>query len=193
MPSSPNINSDSTATFTAYAELATKVDVGTTVPDGDLDTTPGANLFNFYDTLHEQANAVFRGSRYCVIPQVQGFWGSWTSGVKSYLDPIGTTETTSSTFAKELVMPCGGWLQRVTFYQSATGGNTDVYLHKNGVDSTAVTVSSVASATSYHADFGSAFAFAKGDRVTIGIDPTDASGPGNIQATAVFMLDFTTL
>lgn len=193
MPSSPNINSDSTATFAAYDELATKTDAGTTVSDADLATTAGANLFNFYDTLHEQTNAVFRGSRYCVVPHVQGFWGSWTNGAKSYLDPTGTTEVTTTSFSKELVMPCDGWLQRVTFYQSATGGNTNVYLHKNGADGTAVTVASVASATAYHADFGSTFTFAKGDRVTIGIDPTDASGPGNIQATAVFMLDFTTL
>ena len=193
MPSSPNINSDSTATFTAYSELATKVDVGTTVPDGDLDTTPGANLFNFYDTLHEQTNAVMRGSRYCVTPWIRDFFGQWTDASKQYLDPHNTTENASVTMVEQIVLPANGWIAEAFLRVSANAGSTTVRPNINGVDGTVVTVNPVNAGTTYKFTFGTSYTFTKGDLLTFAVDPTTASSPGECILTAVLMCDLTTM
>ena len=63
MPSSQDIANDAAATFAAYPELVTKIDDGTTVPDGQLDRWIGATYANFVDGCLEQINEVFVGSR----------------------------------------------------------------------------------------------------------------------------------
>lgn len=194
MPSSPNINSDAPATFAAYAEIAEpKLDEGATVPDADSDQYVTAAWGNFVDECIRQQNEVNRGTRFAVVPYIRAYWGQWTTGLKMYLDPVGVTEVSPSTYAKEFIAPCAGWLQRVSFLQTAGGGDTDIFLHVNGVDGTPVTVPGVLATTRYHADFGTSHSFAKGDTITVGFDPTDASGPGALQATAVFMLDLSTM
>ena len=63
MPSSQDIANDAAATFAAYPELVTKIDDGTTVPDGQPDRWIGASYANFVDGCLEQINEVFVGSR----------------------------------------------------------------------------------------------------------------------------------
>jgi hypothetical protein len=193
MPSSPNINSDAPATFTAYAELATKTDAGTTVPDNQLDTTPGANLFNFYDTLHEQTNAVFRGTRYAYAPWVRGFYGNWTDASKQYVDPYATTENASVNFTEQIVAPADGWIAACFVRVSAAGGSTNVFPNINGSDGTAVNIASATTGTTHKATFGTSYTFSKGDLIAFAVDPTTALSPGECLLTAVLMLDFTTM
>ena len=71
MPSSQDIANDAAATFAAYPELVTKIDDGTTVPDGQLDRWIGASYANFVDGCLEQINEVFVGSRAIYIPHVK--------------------------------------------------------------------------------------------------------------------------
>jgi len=193
MPSSPNINSDAPATFTAYAELATKTDAGTTVPDNQLDQTPGANLFNFYDTLHEQTNAVFRGTRYAVTPWVRDFFGQWTDASKQYLDPHNTTENASVTFTEQIVAPANGWIAAGFLRVNVAGGSTNVFPNINGVDGSSVNIASATTGTSHKVTFGTSYTFTKGDLIAFAVDPTTALSPGEVIFTAVLMLDFTTM
>jgi hypothetical protein len=193
MPSSPNINSDAPATFAAYAELATKTDAGTTVPDNDLDTTPGASLFNFYDTLHEQTNAVFRGTRYAYAPWVRDFFGQWTDASKQYLDPHNTTENSTVSFTEQIVAPANGWIAAGFLRVNVAGGSTNVWPNVNGSDGTVQNIASATTGTTHKVTFGTSYTFTKGDLIAFAVDPTTASSPGEVIFTAVLMLDFTTM
>lgn len=96
MPSSPTITSDATATFAAYAELATKVD-DAAVADADLDEIAGAAVFNFYDTCLEQINEVCKGARALTDAGVTArFAGAPATGWNSNADHIVTGDGNSS-------------------------------------------------------------------------------------------------
>ena len=193
MPSNPNINDDAPATFQAYPEMVTKTDAGTTVPDGDLDKTPGATLFNFYDTCFEQINQVFQGTRKAFAPVTHQFFGSWADASKQYLDARGESEAASATNVDSILIPADGWIECVFLQVTANSGSTTIRPSVNGVDGTAVTAPAVNANTSYKFTMGTAFSVAKGDLVTFSVDTTTASSPGDVNLVAVMMLDFNTL
>ena len=193
MPSSPNINSDATATFAGYIELATKSDVGTTVPDQDLATKLGANLLNFYDTLHEQTNEVFRGARFAYAPWVHTFYGQWTDGSKQYMDAHSTTENASATFTEQIIVPANGWIAAGFLRVEIAAGSTVITPNKNGTDQTSVTIANATTGTSHKVTFGTSYTFTKGDLIAFAVDPTVATAPEDCIFTAVLMLDFTTM
>lgn len=127
-----NIGQTASATFAADGRLVAKVDAGSTIVVGDLDTKNGAELYNTYDDLMIQTNEIFQGERYIDALGI----GSVVSAASANADDLVVGGTAASNSGVTILDSTACRILFGDAGSNAVGGFT--YLHSS--DNLAVTV-----------------------------------------------------